>query len=286
MTLQTAQISAELWKKQLAKIFQSMTKYAAAAVSFQDPEDLHKARVNNRKLLTLLKVMEPSEQLDDLLSSLRKSQKLFGRIRDRDVLIDAFKQRRKAIIDKGQRKLMKSFIRFQKAERKHHRKQLQKKLPKLIGRRLNKQWAAFIDATTGNQIGEEQVRNYLHQLEAKFDHRLVHYEQWKQEQGMTHPDTLEALHKVRLQVKELRYLLKHTDFVHTVDAENKQQYYEQLQEPLGTINDRRVWLERWNEVGPHQLGADPVEFRRLVNQLSEELAQEIGKLQMVRPVIN
>jgi CHAD domain-containing protein len=281
-----SQFETDSWKNQITGMYTRMIHYSAKALSFEDKEDLHQARVNNRKLISLLKAMRSDGQQQEMLTSLRKAHKLFGRIRDRDVLIESFKKRRKTLEDKSQRKLLKNFIQVQKEERKQHRKKLKKKLPDLLNKRIEKQWTSFMDSRFAEMIGEQQVVSYVSQLEEQFDHQRIHYEQWKQGQGMTHPNTLESLHKVRLLVKELRYLLSYADFADDVETLNKRQYYEGLQEPLGKINDRRVWLERWNELDAKELGASPEDFDRLIEDLTAELTKEIGLLQIVKPILN
>ncbi|PZE22090.1 CHAD domain-containing protein [Paenibacillus xerothermodurans] len=276
----------EGWAKELQTLYCNAIKYADAAVSFKHPEDVHQARVHIRKLMSLLKVTGDSVVRDSLLSSLRKAHKLLGRIRDRDVLIASFKQRRRAAVHKERRKLLKAFIRHQKDERKQARSRAKAKLPKLTKKRIAKQWAAFVKHELGGSPQHEQMNNYLLQLERQFDEHRIHYEQSKQGRGMTDAETLEALHKVRLQVKELRYFLKHVDLADSVDIQRKRQYYEQLQESLGRINDRRVWIARWNDIGPRKLEADPAAYRAMVRELEEELTQEIGRLQIERPAID
>jgi CHAD domain-containing protein len=279
-------VLSQVWKKGLEKSFQKVKRYSAAALSFKDEEDLHQARVNNRRLISFLKLMERSPEQEKLLKLLKKAHKLFGGVRDRDVLVEAFKKKRKAAEGKKQRKLLQSFIQIQKQERKRERAKLKKKLPRLIAGKLDQRWKAYMDSVIAVEMHEEQLLAYVNRLEEQFDHRRVSFEQLKQGEGMEHPETLKALHRVRLLVKELRYILKHADIVKSGEWSKKRQYYENLQEPLGEINDCRVWLERWKEVKPKELGAESKDYKRLISQLNEELLHKIGHLQMTKPLIN
>jgi CHAD domain-containing protein len=286
MEANCTQAQADSWKNQITDLYTKMKHYSEQALTFEDDEDIHEARVNSRKLISLLKVMQSDEQQQKLLASLKKAHKLFGRIRDRDVLIDSFKNRREGQGDKKLRKLLKNFILVHKKERKQHRLKLKKRLPKLMNKRIDDQWEAFMNSWFAEQIGEERVIFYVQGLEEQFDDKRIHYEQWKQGKGMTHPLTLEALHNVRLLVKELRYLLTYTDFIHISGQNNKKQYYEELQESLGKINDRRVWLEHWIELDPKELGANPKDVQRFIGELNEELTIEIGRLHIEKPILN
>ncbi len=55
--------------------------------------------------------------------------------------------------------------------------------------------------------------------------------------GKTHPATIKALHKIRLESKHLRYAYQHLDFA--LKGENKAKiiYYKGIQEDFGEIND-------------------------------------------------
>lgn len=270
------------WNSQLEEVFYKMNRYIEESVSFEDEEDIHQARVNNRKLLTLIKALEPDHS-DKVLAALKKTQKLLGSVRDCDVLIEAFKKRKKSTFLKEQKKVIKKFILFQKELRKKYRKKMKRKLPNLLEQKLEKRWNQMQQEPLAEKSGQIRLLENFKEQENRFDERRIDYENFKQNKGVTDPDTLEALHKVRLSVKELRYLLKYMDFVIEFDIQAKQQYYEDLQEQLGGINDYRVWIEKWEQVSSKELGVPAKQLRSFIEELKTELEKLLGHLQIPRP---
>lgn len=165
---------SRLWEQALTKLYINFQDYSKDALNGFADEDIHQARVNSRKLLTLLSILDPGHSVTaDLYSSFKQAQKRLGKVRDADVLIGSFKERRKAAKAADQpktAKLLKAVIRHQKAKRKKFRKKLKKELPGLI-RALEAPWTHFI----GNGLAELAARTdanvVMRELEVAFDQK-------------------------------------------------------------------------------------------------------------------
>jgi CHAD domain-containing protein len=274
----------EPWNRLLAEVHDKMNHYLGKAFSFQDLEDLHQARVNSRKLLTLINALAP-EKNDKLMPKLKKAQRLLGRVRDCDVLIENFKKQKETLQDKAKKKLVKKFILLQKNERKDYRKKMRKNLPKLLDKKFEKQWESLIQMKRPEKTGQNRLLQYFTKQEKRFDEERTHYEHLRQNLGLTAYDTLKALHSVRLTAKELRYLLMHMEFVIEFDWKTKQQYYKDLQTQLGDINDFRVWIEKWEEASPQKLNVDPKLHRNQIDEMTSMLRHALSQLQFSKPTL-
>ncbi|MFD2874829.1 CHAD domain-containing protein [Paenibacillus rhizoplanae] len=135
------------WEQAMNKLYINFQDYSKDARKGFNDEDIHQARVNSRKLLTLLSILDPGHTATaDLYDSFKQAQKKLGRVRDADVLIGSFEARRKAAKaagDKKTAKLLKAVIGHQKDTRKASRKKLKKALPKLSGQALEALWTPF-----------------------------------------------------------------------------------------------------------------------------------------------
>lgn len=135
---------ARQWEQAMNKLYINFRDYSQDVLKGFGDEDIHQARVNSRKLLTLLSILDPGHSAtEELYSTFKQAQKKLGKVRDADVLIASFKERRKAAKEAGDVKtaeLLTAVIKHQKAKRKTFRKKLEDALPKLTGKALDAQW--------------------------------------------------------------------------------------------------------------------------------------------------
>ncbi|WP_411346331.1 CHAD domain-containing protein [Paenibacillus sp. WLX1005] len=271
------------WHDVLSELYSKFQQHGEQAVDTFDDEDVHQARVNCRKLMTLLRILDPNDQTE-LLPLFKKAQKRLGKVRDEDVLIDAFKQRRKQAKQQEQDhlvKLLKAVIKEQKQHRRFYRKKLTSKLPQLQGKKLHKKWKPFLEEQLPKLVADSDVNRLMRELEISYEQKKKTYRQIAKEQGMEADDTLAALHKVRIAAKEIRYTAEAASFALNAKFRDHEQLYKNIQKELGHINDRHVWIEALEELKPKRVTFD-VEVRdALIDELRNEMNAAIRENERV-----
>lgn len=134
------------WEQALNHLYINFWDYSHDALNKFADEDIHQARVNCRKLLSLLSILDP-RHTSGLYPIFKKAQKRLGKVRDADVLIESFKNKRKQAKENGDSKtadLLKAVIAYQKDKRKTYRKKLTNELPELINEGLEEKWKTFL----------------------------------------------------------------------------------------------------------------------------------------------
>lgn len=66
-------------------------------------------------------------------------------------------------------------------------------------------------------------------------------------------EAFEALHELRIAAKELRYTANAAAFALDQKFHAHEAFYKDIQDQLGLINDKRVWLETLQSIGREEL---------------------------------
>jgi CHAD domain-containing protein len=265
------------WRDRLDEYDRKFMESAGAAVIARDEESVHQARVNMRKLMALLKLLDADDR-EGFRDALQHAMKPLGKLRDRDVLIAQFKRRRKAEEDKDTRKMLKRFIRLQKTQRESVQKKLEKKLYPVFRKQYRKSWREFLGKKLEEYAVITDVSAVFRKREREYKAGFKRYEEHRKTFGSSDPATLSKLHEVRLLVKELRYILKCADFALDQRYAKKAEFYESLQERLGDVNDCRTWLKYWNRSSAEELGAPEELYRKMTDGLNREMEDFLGKV--------
>ncbi len=271
------------WHDVLSELYDKFQQHGQRAMDTFDEEDVHQARVNCRKLMTLLRILDPNDTTE-LLPLFKKAQKRLGKVRDEDVLIDAFKDRRKQAkkLEQDQlARLLKAVIEEQKEHRRLYRKKLVSKLPKLQGKKLQKKWEPFLEQQLSELVAISDVNRLMRELEISYEQKKKHYRQIAKEQGLEADDTLTALHKVRIAAKELRYTAEAAGFALNAKFREHEQVYKGIQKELGHINDRHVWIEALEELEPKRVKFDADVRDELIGELRREMNEAIHENERV-----
>ncbi|MEW4369493.1 CHAD domain-containing protein [Paenibacillus kandeliae] len=271
------------WHDVLSELYNKFQQHGQQAVDDFDEEDVHQARVNCRKLMTLLRILDPNDQTE-LLPLFKKAQKRLGKVRDEDVLIDAFKDRRKQAKQQGQEhlvKLLKAVIKEQKEHRRFYRKKLVSKLPSLQGKKLRKKWEPFLEEQLPKLVANSDVNRLMRELEISYEQKKKTYRQTAKEQGLEADDTLTALHKVRIAAKEIRYTAEAASFALNAKFREHEDVYKKIQKELGHINDRHVWIEALQELQPKRVTFDTQVRDELIGELRDEMNAAIRENERV-----
>jgi len=270
----------EAWRENLNRFYDKFLQYGREALGFEDVEDVHQARVNSRKLMTMLKVLD-KEETTGLLPILKKAQKVLGKVRDEDVLIEAFQERRDTMKEQGEAeraKQLKAFIRLHKDKRSKYRKKLAKAWPSIDDEELQVRWEAFVNDRLPGLLAGTDINSDMKRLEEQFDERRNLYEQMRSGYGPMAEKTLESLHKVRIAGKEIRYLSAAAGFALSETYRAHAEAFKDIQKELGEINDRRIWLENWEQADRKELGSSREVYKRETEEWHKEVDQRLQAL--------
>ncbi|MFD1910040.1 CHAD domain-containing protein [Paenibacillus rhizoplanae] len=255
------------WEQAMNKLYINFQDYSKDARKGFNDEDIHQARVNSRKLLTLLSILDPGHTATaDLYDSFKQAQKKLGRVRDADVLIGSFEARRKAAKaagDKKTAKLLKAVIGHQKDTRKASRKKLKKALPKLSGQALEALWTPFIETGLEPLAAKKTPMSPCASLKSPLNRRKKACKTLFKGPAAETQEAFEALHELRIAAKELRYTANAAAFALDQKFHAHEAFYKDIQDQLGLINDKRVWLETLQSIGREKLDVGKKSLGRL-----------------------
>lgn len=270
---------SRLWEQALTKLYINFQDYSKDALNGFADEDIHQARVNSRKLLTLLSILDPGHAATtDVYNTLKQAQKRLGKVRDADVLIGSFKERRKAAKAADQpktAKLLKAVIKHQKTKRKTARKKLKQELPKLTGTALETAW----NHLTGDGLAELTARTdanvIMRELEVAFEQKKKACKALFKGSEAGSKEAFEALHELRIAAKRLRYTANAAAFALDQKFHAHEAVYKDIQDQLGAINDKRLWLETLQSIGRQELNAGKKVWAAFTEMLRDEVLEAL-----------
>jgi CHAD domain-containing protein len=273
------------WEQAMNKLYINFRDYSKDALRDFGDEDIHQARVNSRKLLTLLSILDPGHSVTaGLFQSFKQAQKRLGRVRDADVLIASFKDRRKAAEEAGDKKtanLLKAVMKYQKDKRKAFRKKLGDELPKLTGKALDTQWEAFIAGDLEALAAKRDANVVMRELEVAFEQKKKACKALFKGPEAESKEAFEALHELRIAAKELRYTANAAAFALNQKFHAHEEIYKDIQEQLGVINDKRVWLETLNSIGREKLDVGLKTWAAFTDSLKAEVLEALHQNEVV-----
>lgn len=275
------------WEQALNQLYNEFRDYSHDALSKFDHEDIHQARVNCRKLLTLLSILDP-EHSSGLYPIFKKAQKRLGKVRDTDVLLKSFKDRRKQAKEAGEEKtaaLLKAVITLQKDNRKTYRKKLADKLPILINKDLDEKWTAFINEELESLVSKRDANVVMRELEVAYEQKKKACKSIFRTQDTQSAEAFESLHQLRLAAKELRYTASAATFALNQKFHAHEEMYGKIQDELGLINDKRVWLETLNSMDREKLNMGKKTWNNFINTLQAEVLEALHQNNVI-PIKN
>ncbi|KUP24751.1 CHAD domain-containing protein [Paenibacillus sp. DMB5] len=267
------------WEQAMIKLYVNFRDYSKDALKDFGEEDIHQARVNSRKLLTLLSILDPDHSAaGQLYFSFKKAQKRLGKVRDADVLIESFKERRKVAKKDGDDKtagLLKAVIKHQKDQRKKYRKKLEAELPQLAGKELDGLWNDFLAGPLESLVLKKDANVVMRELEVAFDQKKKTCKALFKGPDAVSDEAFEALHDLRIAAKELRYTANAASFALNQKFHTHEEYYKNIQEQLGIINDKRVWLDTLQSIGRDELGVGKKTWSAFTDSLKNEVLEAL-----------
>ncbi|WP_405173562.1 CHAD domain-containing protein [Paenibacillus sp. FSL H8-0260] len=261
------------WEQALNHLYINFWDYSHDALNKFADEDIHQARVNSRKLLSLLSILDP-RHTSGLYPIFKKAQKRLGKVRDADVLIESFKNKRKQAKENGDSKtadLLKAVIAYQKDKRKTYRKKLAKELPELINEDLEEKWKTFLSEQLEALAAKKNVNVVMRELEIAYEQKKKTCKAIFHEDNAESKEAFDALHQLRIAAKELRYTASAADFAINQKFHAHEEIYKEIQDQLGLINDKRLWLETLNAIGREELDIGKKAWNAFTSQLKDEV---------------
>lgn len=255
------QRNAEKLKYELLETWNTFNHYMTEALTFQNSEDIHQARVHLRKLLTFMQLYEtkPStyRQLKQLMEAL-------GTVRDGDVLVEALETDSELDI---------SFLNEMERQRAINRTVLATRVSEKMTPSLDQQVRRFLGGQLFRAFKKQDAASFLEKAKDERKRRIATHKEASQM-----ADRLETLHKVRLAVKRERYL--HEYLLNYEDEASKDQVHKlkRLQTELGNMNDHHQLLLRWSAfTPPEELSAA---YESKLRQLEAELDESVNAVKL------
>ncbi|OBZ10465.1 hypothetical protein A8L34_17855 [Bacillus sp. FJAT-27264] len=267
----------EQWEHALNLLYFNFQDYSKEALRKFGDEDIHQARVNCRKLLTLLAILDPKHS-SGLYPIFKKAQKRLGKVRDADVLIQSFKERRRQAKADGKPKTVKlltAVIKHQKNTRKKYREQLAQDLPKLANSALDERWAVFLSTQLESMVARRDANVVMRELEVAFEQRKQACKGLFKDLSSPSEEAFETLHKLRIAAKELRYTAGAAAFTLNQKFQADESIYKDVQAQLGEINDKRIWLQTLNGIGRKKLDVGKKTWEAFTGELRAEVLEAL-----------
>ncbi|MCZ8522947.1 MULTISPECIES: CHAD domain-containing protein [Paenibacillus] len=283
-TLQERTETYREWKKQLKRHYRKFAAFAKEAYRYEDVEDVHQARVHCRKLLTLLKLLDPEDQ-EGLRAPLRGAFKALGKVRDSDVLLADFEDRKAEAPDKETAEMLKRYLKQLRDRRLRYVARLEKRLRPALRGKFRRRWETYLNGALREQAAAADATAQLRKLEAELEAKQSDLRDLAARPDTSGLDLAETLHEARLIVKEIRYVTSEADFAlkPLPGGELSLLPVKPLQEELGALNDSRVRLARWQDANPQALGTQPEVYRRMTDRLRGEMERRIREVSLTDP---
>ncbi|WP_215143609.1 CHAD domain-containing protein [Exiguobacterium qingdaonense] len=224
---------AEKLKFELLETWNTFNHYVTEALSFNNSEDIHRARVHLRKLITFMQIYETKpatfRQLKQLMEAL-------GHVRDLDVLIEQFD---------SQTELDEAFLHAAEKQRAIERTILAARVSEKMTPSLDQQVRRFIGGPLFRAFKKISASPMLEKAKSERKRRVRIYHEQSDKN-----DQVEALHKIRLAVKRERYLHEYLLNYESNASMNTVRTLKKMQTKLGEMNDHDQLLKRWRAFTP------------------------------------
>ena len=243
---------AEKLKFELLETWNTFNHYVTEALTFNNSEDIHRARVHLRKLITFMQLYETKpatfRQLKQLMEAL-------GHVRDLDVLIETFDS--KSELDHA-------FLEAMETEHAIARTILSTRVSEKMTPSLDQQVRRFIGGPLFRAFKKTNASPMLEKAKSERKQRVRVYHE-----RSSGKEQLEALHKVRLAVKRERYLHEYLLNYESDASMDTVRTLKKMQTELGEMNDHDQLLKRWRAFTP------PAELQSEYDRKIETLQQEL-----------
>jgi len=255
--------------------------YQKAALTFQDPEDIHQMRVAGRTLLTFFDILAGQQEKErpgfiKFKRPLKRVMSFLGEIRDLDVMMIEM-EKRLLTIPSPEKDLLVEWLEERKKNKEKLQQEVKKQLPKWINSNWQKRVRKWQKQRLPFNLQDLSLEEQLQKLRIKKKEAIVAL---LRTPGLM-PDPkddhlLDQLHQIRIAVKKLRYALTYLASFLDKPWEEEVEQLKKLQEHLGDIQDLRVWIQ--------QLADYPTEKKdeqeKILQNWQKELEEKLNQLNL------
>ncbi|WP_214715587.1 CHAD domain-containing protein [Exiguobacterium sp. s151] len=255
------QRNAEKLKYELLETWNTFNHYMTEALTFQNSEDIHQARVHLRKLLTFMQLYDTKPST---YRQLKQLMEVLGAVRDGDVLLEGL-----AV----ETELDQAFVEHVETQRAKDRTLLKARVTEKMTPSLDQQVRRFIGGQLFRAFRKQDAAVFLDKAKADRKRRIAtHHAATKRN------DRLDTLHKVRLAVKRERYLNEYLLNYEPSASKDQVQKLKRLQTELGDMNDRHQLLLRWTDFTPPAALTD--DYKEVVQKLHTRLDESVDAIKL------
>jgi CHAD domain-containing protein len=263
------------WEALLQKQMNDYKHFCKRCVKVGHSEDIHQARVSGRKLKSILQFLEVKKK-HSVLIRIKRIHKLLNTIREADVFIEAFEKREK------ENKIYKGMVKKVTIKRKNIQKELQSQMPFIMNADFFHDWEQFLSKELAFYVLTLEKDKRLNEYEQRFSHKIDTYHKAVKTHGKQHSKSIEALHKVRIQSKSLRYIYKELSDMMDQNFNPEKEYYKKIQTQFGAINDVQDWLNKVKQY-KNKLNASQKDIGHVKKKLKIQLKKMIENVDLPRP---
>ncbi len=225
------------WKTSLEVLIKNYTDACMICKTEDDPEAIHLARVTGRKIRAILEFLGVPK-MHELLKVIKQMHHSFNKIREADVLLEEMKK------DCESNTVYKEIVKLVTRKRKKLQNAMGREISSLINESFVKQAQDFIDQELVTYILPLEKEKVISQYEEHFLRQVKGYEQTVEENGKFTVDSIKALHSLRIHSKSMRYIYHFLNETLGENYQDKEAYYERIQNQFGDINDVQDWLSQ------------------------------------------
>ncbi len=266
------------WHSELERLVSEYRAYCESCLAFEDVEDVHQARASGRRIETLLRFLEV-DQDHILMNRLRQAHKQLGKVRECDVLMQAFDLQAERELIQEHAGVYRDFSGRAGQQRKKYQIKLAAKLPAIINDAFNMDWTRFLEEQLENHVLALNIAERLEQLEQMFAAHVGDYRHAADENGNNSKSALKALHAVRIEAKSLHYIYSYLNGIYDSIYKTKMKKYKRYQRELGEINDIHDWLNTIKN--NRKKAAAPAEhIQEVIEKLSGELHEQVERIDL------
>ncbi|OES45685.1 hypothetical protein BA724_02420 [Domibacillus iocasae] len=263
------------WEASLQKRMNDYKHFCKRCIKVSDPEDIHQARVTGRKLKSILQFLGVKKK-HPVLVRIKRIHKLLNIIREADVFIEAFEKREK------KNKAYKEMVKKVTKKRRSFQKELQSQMPSIMNADLFHDWEQFLSKELAFYVLTLEKDKRLNEYEQRFSYKIDTYHKAVKTYGKQHSKSIEALHKVRIQSKSLRYIYKELSDMMDQNFNSEKEYYKKIQTQFGAINDVQDWLSKVKQY-KNKLNASQKDIGHVKKKLKIQLKEMIENVDLPRP---
>jgi CHAD domain-containing protein len=223
------------WKTSLELLLKNYTDACIRCITEEDPEAIHLARVIGRKIRAIFEFLGVPK-MHELLLVIKKMHHSFNKVREADVLLEEMKK------DCETNKVYEEIVKLVTKKRRKLQNAIEKEIPSLINESFIKNAQIFINQELITYISPLDIEKVIGKYEEHFLRQVEAYEQTVKENGKFTANSIKALHSVRIQSKSMRYMYHFLNETLGEDYQDKEAYYESIQNQFGDITDVQDWL--------------------------------------------